>query len=33
MSFYRWSSGSEKNEGWTAAKIKALAKELTEKFA
>ena len=28
MSFYRWSSGSEKNEGWTAAKIKALAKKV-----
>ena len=28
MSFYRWSSGSEKNEGWTAAKIKALAKKI-----
>ena len=28
MSFYRWSSGSENNEGWTAAKIKALAKKV-----
>ena len=28
MSFYRWSSGSENNEGWTAAKIKALAKKI-----
>ena len=28
MSFYRWSSGSENNEGWTASKIKALAKKV-----
>ena len=28
MSFYRWSSGSENKEGWTAAKIKALAKKI-----
>ena len=28
MSVYRWSSGSDDKEGWSAAKIKSLAKKV-----